>query len=103
MQSPVYVSMQVFSNRNFQDFQYPKYAAIMQPPEEQMLQQQQYLPQQNDQPLQPQLNRAQLLDSATLPDWGEENNIVVDDDMPHPYQHGEACGSEAAEGHEEQI
>ena len=103
MQSPVYVSMQVSSNRNFQDFQYPKYAAIMQPPEEQMLQQQQYLPQQNDQLLQPQLNHAQLLDSATLPDWGEENNIVVDDDMPHPYQHGEASGSEAAEGHEEQI
>ena len=42
MQSPVHVSTQVSSNRNFQDFQYPKYAAIMQPPEEQMLQQQQY-------------------------------------------------------------
>ena len=69
MQSPVHVSTQVSSNRNFQDFQYPKYAAIMQPPEEQMLQQQQYLPQQNDQQLQPQQNRAQLLDSATLPDW----------------------------------
>ena len=103
MQSPVHVSMQVSSNRNFQDFQYPKYAAIMPPSEEKMLQQQQYLPQQNDQQLQPQLNRAQLLDSATLPDWDERNNIVVDDDKPHPYQHGEASGSEAAEGHEEQI
>ena len=103
MRSPVPVSMQVSSNRNFQDFQYLKYAAVMQPPQEQMLQQQQYLPQQNDQQLQPQQNRAQLLDSATLPDWDEENNIVVDDDMPHPYQDGEASGSEAAEGHEEQI
>ena len=103
MQSPLHVSMQVSSNRNFQDFQYPKYAAIMQPSEEQMLQQQQYLPQQNDQQLQPQMNRAQLLDSATLPDWDKENNIVVDDNMPHPYQHGEASGSETAEGHEEQI
>ena len=103
MQSPVPVSTHVSSNRNFQDFQYPKYAAIMQPPQEQMLQQQQYLPQQNDQQLQPQLNCAQLLDSATLPDLDEENNIVVDDDMPHPYQHGEASGSGAAEGHEEQI
>ena len=103
MQSPVPVSTQVSSNRNFQDFQYPKYAAIMQPPEQQMLQQQQYLPQQNDQQLQPQLNHAQLLNSANLPDSEEENNIVVDDDMPHPYQHGEASGSEAAEGHEEQF
>ena len=103
MHSPVHVSMQISSNRNFQDFQYPKYAAIMQPSEEQMLQQQQYLPQQNDQQLQPQMNRAQLLDSATLPDWDEENNIVVDDDMPHPYQHGEAFRSEAAEGHKNRF
>ena len=103
MQSPVPVSTQVSSNRNFQYFQYPKYAAIMQSPQEQMLQQQQYLPQQKDQQLQPQLKRAQLLDYATLPDWEEENNIVVDDDMPNPYQRGEASGSEAAEGHEEQF
>ena len=96
------VPMPAQSTWHFQPFKYPKFAHIMQPPEQHTLQQQQYQLLADYQQLQPELNREPLLDSATLPDWIEENDLAVDDDMPLQYHNGGASTSRDVEGQEEQ-